>query len=68
LKTKIWRDYKWQISVSVNMVVNNNGVVVEKLNYAVWHAVKPFAAGIDLASNPSVLVVSGIMVWKGGRK
>jgi hypothetical protein len=62
LKTKIWRDYKWQISVSVNMVVNNNEVVVKTLNYAVWHAVKLSAAGIDLESNPSVLVVSGTMV------
>ncbi|RJQ37328.1 MAG: hypothetical protein C4555_06685 [Dehalococcoidia bacterium] len=43
-------------------------IVVEKLNFFVWHAVNPYAAGIDLKSNPSVLVVSGIMVWKGGRK
>ena len=68
MKSKIRRDYKWQISVNVNMVVNSNGVVVEKLNYAARHAVKVYAAGIDLASNPSVLVVSGIMVSKGGRK
>ena len=61
MKSKIWRDYKWKISVNVNMGVVNI-IVIEKLNFAVWHAVNLDAAGIDLASNPSVLVVSGIMV------
>lgn len=65
MKPKIWRDYNWKISVNVNMGVNlvaTKGIVVKKLNFAVWHAVKLYAAGIDMTSNPSVLVVSGIMV------
>ena len=65
MNPNIWRDVNWKISVNVNMGVNLlaiKGIVVEKLNFSVWHVANLYAAGIDMKSNPSVLAVSGIMV------